>query len=219
MTLSHATVTLSFIPGSTRPCHGSSLAYAGLPHTDEHLCDHVVITITLTSTLLSPRPGWNRRWCYHRQVPITLCDNHSIISTSSHSAIWHKPTNYGRIHTSAFSGHKSLNSHSFCPLSRPCFRHFALLDAVFQPHVGKICLLSSLTLLKELHLYPIPLWNFFQFLATRNIQKCRYLVVFSTHSSGLTLGNPLGAFRHKQDFHCCKHDFQIFDNARMSYVH
>ena len=137
MTLSHATVTLSFIPGSTRPCHGSSLAYAGLPHTDEHLCDHVVITITLTSTLLSPRPGWNRRWCYHRQVPITLCDNHSIISTSSHSAIWHKPTNYGRIHTSAFSGHKSLNSHSFCPLSRPCFRHFALLDAVFQPHVGQ----------------------------------------------------------------------------------
>ena len=107
MTLSHATVTLSFIPGSTRPCHGSSLAYAGLPHTDEHLCDHVVITITLTSTLLSPRPGWNRRWCYHRQVPITLCDNHSIISTSSHSAIWHKPTNYGRIHTSAFSGIKA----------------------------------------------------------------------------------------------------------------
>ena len=35
----------------------SFLAYAGLPHTNEHLCDHVVITILLTSALLSPRPG------------------------------------------------------------------------------------------------------------------------------------------------------------------
>ena len=32
-------------------------------------------------------------------------------------------------------------------------------------------------------------------------------MVFSAHGSGLTLGNSLGAFRHKQDFHRCKHDF------------
>ena len=35
----HATVALAFIPGSTHPCHSSSLVYAGLPHTNEHLCD------------------------------------------------------------------------------------------------------------------------------------------------------------------------------------
>ena len=37
--------------------YGSSLVYAGFSHTNEHLCDRVVITITLTSALLSPRPG------------------------------------------------------------------------------------------------------------------------------------------------------------------
>ena len=42
-----------------------------------------------------------------------------------------------------FSGHKSLNSHSFCPYSRPCSRHFALSNAVFRLHTGQ----SSLTLL------------------------------------------------------------------------
>ena len=38
-----------------------------------------------------------------------------------------------------------------------------------------------------------------EFLAAQNVQKHRYLVVFSTHCSGLTLRNSLGAFRHKQD--------------------
>ena len=51
-------IALSFIPGSTTHSrYGISLAFAGLPHTNEHLCDHVVITILLTSALLSPRPG------------------------------------------------------------------------------------------------------------------------------------------------------------------
>ena len=50
MTLSLATVALSFIPGSTHPCHGSSLAYAGLLRTNEHLREHEI----LTSALLSP---------------------------------------------------------------------------------------------------------------------------------------------------------------------
>ena len=37
--------------------------------------------------------------------------------------------------------------HTRFALSRPWSRHFALLDAVFQPHVGQIRPLSSLTLL------------------------------------------------------------------------
>lgn len=45
--LIHATVAPAFIPGFTHPCHGSSLVYAGLPHTNEHLCDHVFIIIRL----------------------------------------------------------------------------------------------------------------------------------------------------------------------------
>lgn len=137
MTLSHVTVTLSFIPGFTHSCHGSSLALARFPHTNEHLCDHVFIIILLTSALLSPRPGWNRRWCYHRSDPKPLCESHRNLGTSHHGAIRHKPTNYRHIHKSAFSGHKSFNSHSFCSLSRLDSRHFAILDAVFQPHVGQ----------------------------------------------------------------------------------
>ena len=37
MTLSLATVAPAFIPGPTHPRYSSSLAYAGLPHTNEHL--------------------------------------------------------------------------------------------------------------------------------------------------------------------------------------
>ena len=47
MTLSHVTVTPAFISDSTHPCYGSSLDYAGFPHTNEHLCDHVFIIICL----------------------------------------------------------------------------------------------------------------------------------------------------------------------------
>lgn len=38
-----------------------------------------------------------------------------------------------------------------------------------------------------------------QFLAARNVQKRRFLVVFSTHCSGLTLCHTLRALWHKQD--------------------
>ena len=61
--------------------------------------------------------------------------------------------------------------------------------------------------------------EFLPIFSRRNVRKCRYLVVFFTHRRGLALGNSLGTFRHKQDFHCRKHNFQIFDNTRMSYVH
>ena len=70
-------------------------------------------------------------------TPKPLCESHRNLGTSPHGAIRHKPTSYRRIHKSAFSGHKSFNSHSFCPLSRPGSRHFALLDAVLQPHTGQ----------------------------------------------------------------------------------
>lgn len=46
--------------------------------------------------------------------------------------------------------------------------------------------------------------EFFQFLAIQNVQKCRYLVVFSTHCGGLALENSLGTFRHKQDLYFFK---------------
>ena len=62
----------------------------------------------------------------NRYVKVTAISVH-------HSAIWHKPTSYGRIHKSAYSGHKRLNSHSFYPCSRPCSRHFALSDALYRP--------------------------------------------------------------------------------------
>ena len=62
--------------------YGSFPAYAGFPHTNEHLCDHVFITILLTSALLSPRPGWNRRWCYHRQALKPLCDSHHSVGNT-----------------------------------------------------------------------------------------------------------------------------------------
>ena len=130
MTLSLATVTPAFIPSSTHSCYGSSLVYAGLPHTNEHLCYHLSITILLTSALLSPRPEWNRRWCYHRQALKMLCESHRNLGTSPHGAIRHKLTSYRRIHKNAFSGHKSLISHSFCPCSRPHSQHFALSDVL-----------------------------------------------------------------------------------------
>ena len=60
---------------------------------------------------------------------------------------------------------------------------------------------------------------FFQFLAIQNVQKRRYLVVFSTHGGGLALGNSLGAFWHKQDPHGCQHDLQILNQAGMCNVH
>jgi len=41
---------------------------------------------------------------------------------------------YGRVHKSAFSGHKSLNSTLFCPLSRLGSRHFALSGVLYRPY-------------------------------------------------------------------------------------
>lgn len=118
-----------FIPGSTHPRHRSFLVYAGLPQTNEHKI--------ISTNLLSPRPGWNRRWCYHGSSPDNAMWKSPQYRQYPHSAIWHKTTSYGRIHKSAFSGRKSLNLTSFCPLSRSISRHFALLEAVFQLYTGQ----------------------------------------------------------------------------------
>ena len=34
-----------------------------------------------SSALLSPRPGWNLRWCYHRSVPKPLCESHHSVGS------------------------------------------------------------------------------------------------------------------------------------------
>ena len=77
-----ATVSHVLIPDSTHPRYSSSPASAGLPHTNEHLCDHVFITILLISALLSPRPGWNRRWGYHCSAPKPLCESHRSVGNT-----------------------------------------------------------------------------------------------------------------------------------------
>ena len=69
------------------------------------------------------------------EVIIAPSRNHCVnISTSHHSAIWHKPASYRRIHKSAFSEHKRLNSHSFYPCSRPRSQHFALSRVLHLPY-------------------------------------------------------------------------------------
>lgn len=44
-------------------------------------------------------------------------------------------------------------------------------------------------------------------------------MVFSTHSSGLTLRNSLGTFRHKQDLHGREHDLEVFEEAGLGDIH
>lgn len=49
MTLSHVTVAAVFSPDSTNTRYGSSPAYAGLPHTNEYLREHEMLTFDLFS--------------------------------------------------------------------------------------------------------------------------------------------------------------------------
>ena len=61
-----------------------------------------------------------------------------------------------------------------------------------------------------------------EFLPIISSLKCTKSSIFSDFLHSLQWYGPLPPLRalwHKQDFHCCKHDFQIFDNARMRYVH
>ena len=61
----------------------------------------------------------------------------TAVSVIHHGAIRHKPTGYRRIHKSAFSGHKSLNSTPFRLRSRPGSQHFALSRVLYRPYVGQ----------------------------------------------------------------------------------
>jgi len=45
------------------------------------------------------------------------------------------------------------------------FSVFCTIMSAVSPQCRAICRIFSLTLLQELHLYLIPLWNFFQYLA------------------------------------------------------
>lgn len=44
-------------------------------------------------------------------------------------------------------------------------------------------------------------------------------MIFSTHSSGLTLRNSLGTFTHKQDLHGREHDLEVFEEAGLGDIH
>ena len=203
ISLIRATVAPAFIPGSTHSCYGSSLAFAGLPHTNEHLCDHVVITITLTVSLLSPRPGWNRRWCYHRQAPKSLCESFPNVgavqsdikprATVASIKVLFRGIN-ASIHTRFTLAHARALGILHC--WKP---HFSFIQGILPAFQLDATVRGAFMSDSTLEFLPI--------LAAQNAQKRRYLVVFSTHSSGLALRNSLGAFRHKQDFHCRKHNF------------
>ena len=44
-------------------------------------------------------------------------------------------------------------------------------------------------------------------------------MVFSTHSSGLTLRNSLGALLHKQDLRGREHDLEVFEETGLGDIH
>ena len=145
-----ATVSHVLIPGSTHLRYGSPCLYsrfhAFMLWQVPHLCQ---LTPTRTSNSMSMR--FSHPSCYLQdwdeiadEVIIARPRNHCVnISTSPHGAIRHKPTSYGRIHKRSLSGRKSLNSLSFCPLSRLGSRHFALLEAAFQLHTGRFADFSA----------------------------------------------------------------------------
>lgn len=143
-TIFDAMVAPVFSPDSTNTRHGSPCLYsrfhAFMLWQVPHLCQ---LTPTRTSNSMSMR--FSHPTCYLQdwdeiadEVIIARPRNHCVnISTSPHGAIRHKPTSYGRIHKRSLSGRKSLELTSFCPRSRPCSRHFALLNAVFRLHTGQ----------------------------------------------------------------------------------
>lgn len=78
---------------------------------------------------------------------------------------------------------------------------FSLGDLVFMPDsISMTGLKVSMMLSSKPLVYS---WQHIprkcRFSPSESGQKARYLVVFPTHCSGLTLRNSLGAFRHKQD--------------------
>ena len=213
-----ATVTPAFSPGSTHPCYGSAPAYAGLHHRNEHLCDHVFIIILLTSALYLQDRDEIADDVIHHQAPKPLCESHHSVGNiiTVPSGINPRATVASiqvlfriikaSIHTRSALSHAHvfgiLHYHECCIATMqgnlPDFQLNATARAAFVPD-------SAL--------------EFLPIFSSRNVRKCRYLVVFFTHRRGLALGNSLGTFRHKQDFYSGKHNLEILYNARMSYVH
>ena len=146
ISLIHAMVAPAFISDSTHLRYGSAPAYAGLPHTNEYLCDHVVITITLTAALLSPRPGWNRRWCYHRQVPKPLFESHcSVGNTITVQSDINPRATVASIKV-LFRGVK-VSIHTCFALSRSMLPAFCTIRSHISASHRVFCQLPSLTLL------------------------------------------------------------------------
>ena len=143
-----------------------------------------------------------------------LCEPHSYYSFITHSPLRHSLIPPWKL-LSLFlmtppSRHRNpciyARNHSYrygspCVYSR---QHpaFSLGDLVFMPDsISMTGLKVSMILSSKPLIYS---WQHIpgkcRLLAPESSQKARYLVVFPTHSSGLTLRNSLGAFRHKQDF-------------------
>ena len=139
---------------------------------------------------------------YHRSASKPLCDNrHSAgnvitvpsginprATVASIKVLFRgiKASNWPRFALSHAHGlgilHYQMRYIAFVFGILPAFELDATVRAAFMPD-------------STLNLFPI----FSSLIAVQNVRNHRYLVVFSTHCSGLTLGNSLGTFRHKQD--------------------
>ena len=62
-------------------------------------------------------------------------------------------------------------------------------------------------------------WESVNFQPSKILKKRGKSIVFSAHCGGLTLGNSLGAFRHKQDLHRREHQPKVFDHGHVVDVH
>ena len=182
------------IPDFTHPCYGSATAYAGLHHRNEHLCEHEI----LASALLSSRPGWNRRWCYHRSVPKPLCESHhSIVSTITVQSGINPRATVASIKV-LFRG-INASIHTRFAIAHAWVLGILHYQECYIAPIQGILPASQLNATVRAAFMPDSTLEFLPFLAVQNAQNYRYLVVFSTHSGGLALGNSLSAFRHKQD--------------------
>ena len=108
---------------SVTMCLSSSCSHPPCSHPTCYLQDQDEIA---DDVIIAISPG----------TPKPLCESHRSVGTSHHGAIRHKPTSYSRIHKSAFSVHKSLNSLLFCLRSRLDSQHFALPGAEIRLYAG-----------------------------------------------------------------------------------
>ena len=142
MTLSHAAVAPLLMPDyPTRMSISATMCLSpSCPHLPCYLQDRDEIA---DDVIIAISPG----------TPKPLCESHRNLGTSPHGAIRHKPTSYGRIHTSAFSGirasihtrfalshaygigilHYQKQHFNFIQGSLPTFQLNATVRGVFMP--------------------------------------------------------------------------------------